>query len=168
MEIFGFWQRQEIWSSDTYDQSLILVWIQKTRHAYKSQWKSQIKNCEWHLHKGCYDIIALFRFSNESWNSIYWSSPRGTQNFELPECECANHLQASQFFSIFCSACTKSSNSSNLAHQYKCSDVDLFNMNLCNYKCMYVFFPPSLPLGVASAHLSNWFLMMPSIATKFQ
>jgi hypothetical protein len=37
VEIFEFWQCQEIWSSDTYDQSIILVWIQKTRHAYKSQ-----------------------------------------------------------------------------------------------------------------------------------
>jgi hypothetical protein len=37
VEISGFWQRQEVWSTDTYEQSLILVRVQKTRRAYKSQ-----------------------------------------------------------------------------------------------------------------------------------
>jgi hypothetical protein len=43
----NFWflvARQEVWSSDTYEQSLILVRVQKTGHAYKSQRKSQVRN----------------------------------------------------------------------------------------------------------------------------
>jgi hypothetical protein len=44
MEISGFWQHQEVWSSDAYEQSLILARVQKTRHAYKSQWENQVED----------------------------------------------------------------------------------------------------------------------------
>jgi hypothetical protein len=36
MEISGFWQSQEDWSFDEYEQSLILVRVQKTRNSYES------------------------------------------------------------------------------------------------------------------------------------
>jgi hypothetical protein len=36
-------QRQEVWSFDAYEQSFILVRVQKTRHSYESQWESQVK-----------------------------------------------------------------------------------------------------------------------------
>jgi hypothetical protein len=39
VEISASWLRQEVWSSDIYEQSLILVWVQKTGHSYESQQK---------------------------------------------------------------------------------------------------------------------------------
>jgi hypothetical protein len=44
VEISYIWQRQEVCSSNTYEQSLILVRVQKTGHIYTSQRKSQVKN----------------------------------------------------------------------------------------------------------------------------
>jgi hypothetical protein len=39
VEISDSWLRQEAWSSDIYEQSLILIRVQKTGHSYESQQK---------------------------------------------------------------------------------------------------------------------------------
>jgi hypothetical protein len=39
VEITDSWLSREVWSSDIYDQSLILIWVQKTGHSYESQKK---------------------------------------------------------------------------------------------------------------------------------
>jgi hypothetical protein len=52
VEISRFWQCQAVWSSDTYEQSLISVQVPKTRHVYTSQWKSQVNNLIYCLQMG--------------------------------------------------------------------------------------------------------------------
>jgi hypothetical protein len=57
VEISDSWLRQEVWSSDTYEQSLILVWVQKTGHSYESQQKkprskTHYSAYEWEQRKG--------------------------------------------------------------------------------------------------------------------
>jgi hypothetical protein len=71
LDISGFWQRQEVWSSDT--SVINLVRVQKTRHAYIIRWKNQVKNslCLPANENYAGAIIASFEFPNERWNGMY-------------------------------------------------------------------------------------------------
>jgi hypothetical protein len=71
VEFSDSWTRQEVWSSDIYEQSLILIWVQKTGHSYESQQKKARSKThfayEWEQCKGHYDVVGSFKLLNERW-----------------------------------------------------------------------------------------------------
>jgi hypothetical protein len=62
VKITDSWLSQEVWSSDIYKQSLILVWVQKTGHSYESQQKKARSKThfvyEWEQRKCHYDVVG--------------------------------------------------------------------------------------------------------------
>jgi hypothetical protein len=99
VEISDSWLRQEVWSSDIYEQSLILVWVQKNGHSYERQQKKArsktrfAHECE--QRKAHYDVSGRSNFPIRDGNGIYPSALEGTGIFFLfPTCEDTSHLQA--------------------------------------------------------------------------
>jgi hypothetical protein len=90
--------RQEVWSSDIYEQSLILVWVQKTGHSYESlqkmaRSKTRYFAYEWEQRKGHYDVVGSLELTIQRWKWHVSIRTRGNWVLLFPTREDASLLQ---------------------------------------------------------------------------
>jgi hypothetical protein len=69
VEISGYWQRVEVWSTETSSHNYSSGTENQAR--LKISWKSRSKldkvGSEWELCLGYYDVVVSFRLANESY-----------------------------------------------------------------------------------------------------
>jgi hypothetical protein len=108
VEISGFWQRQEVWSSHTSSYKFLgaekLTRLQ--RGVKKAGLKTHYTRLRLRVQKDKYEEVASFKPPSERWNVMYQFAPgKRTRNFESPTWESAsfshfvNHLQRTDVIS---------------------------------------------------------------------